>query len=76
MKLTKSQRLFIKAGEAVADERLYKWYNESDEDYSKEIAKAKRKRKKLLREALEAAILEREGIYGEGLADAFKSHLE
>lgn len=76
MKLTKSQRLFIKVGEAVADERLYKWYNESDEDYSKEISKAKRKRKKLLREAIEAAILERECIYGEGLEEAFKSHLE
>lgn len=52
MKLTKSQRLFIKAGEALAEEKLYKWYHESDEDYSKEISKAKRKRKKLIREAL------------------------
>ena len=54
MKLTKAQRLFIKAGNTLADEKLYKWYHESDEDYSKEIAKAKRKRKKLIREALEA----------------------
>ena len=76
MKLTKSQRLFIKAGEALADEKLYKWYHESDEDYSKEISKAKRKRKKLIREALEAATLEEEIIFGEGLKEAFKSHIE
>ena len=42
----------MKAGAALADEKLYKWYHESDEDYSKEISKAKRKRKKLIRKAL------------------------
>lgn len=66
MKLTKAQRLFIKAGKALADEKLYKWYHESDEDYSKEISKAKRKRKKLIREALEAADKEYWNAYEEG----------
>ena len=40
------------------------------------VKKLKRERKKLLREAIEAAILEQECIYGEGLEEAFKSHVE
>ncbi len=87
MKLTKSQRLFIKAGEALAREnierRLYEFYcrlglcsRDAVEKNAKAIATAKRKRKKLIREALEAATLEEEIIFGEGLKEAFKSHVE
>lgn len=72
MKLTKAQRLFIKAGEAQADEKLYKWYHESDEDYSKEISKAKRKRKKLIREALEAWRDETDNLFIDGYQTCFK----
>ena len=85
MKLTKSQRLFIKVGLALAEEKQERLSYKLDligepyftrEELSKSIATTKSKRKKLLREAIEAAILEQEFIYGEGLADAFKSHLE
>ena len=71
MKLTKAQRLFIKVGEALADEKLYKWYHESDEDYSKEISKAKRKRKKLIREAVLEAQVELDEAYHNGWRDGF-----
>lgn len=89
MKLTKSQRLFIKAGQIAEQIRCWKrdlWlhahvkgngFDTHDSwGYAYGIRKKKKRYKKLLREATEAAILEREGIYGEGLADAFKSHLE
>lgn len=85
MKLTKSQRLFIKVGEELYQEKyeryLYSLYEGGRMDVLGEevgtvIANHKRKRKKLLREAIEAAKIENETIYGEGLAEAFKSHLE
>ena len=85
MKLTKSQRLFIKAGEELYQEKyerhIYSLYeggriNYLGDEFGTIIANHKRKRKKLLREAIEAAKIENETIYGEGLADAFKSHLE
>lgn len=71
MKLTKSQRLFIKAGKALADEKLYKWYYGLGEDYSKEISKAKRKRKKLIREAVLAYESELKEAYNNGWRDGF-----
>ena len=80
MKLTKAQRLFIKAGKAQADEKLYKWYHESDLDYSKEISKAKRKRKRLIREALEVyeteKLVQQASAYARGFCDGrrIKSH--
>ena len=85
MKLTKSQRLFIKVGEELYQEKLERFVYSFegggramhfDEEYGTIIANHKRKRKKLLREAIEAAKIENETIYGEGLAEAFKSHLE
>lgn len=54
MKLTKSQRLFIKAGEALATEKLDKYYDKFLSGYSKEISEDKRKRKKFIREAIKA----------------------
>ena len=96
MKLTKSQRLFIKAGRIAEELRHWKEDNWGDGGEIDEtllwlwkhhhgeifyqlpdtIKFLKKEYKKTIREAIEAAILEREGIYGEGLADAFKSHLE
>lgn len=85
MKLTRAQRLFIKVGEELCKEKyeryIYSLYeggriNHLGEEVGTIIANHKRKRKKLLREAIEAAEIENETIYGEGLADAFKSHLE
>lgn len=60
MKLTKAQRLFIKAGEAQAEIDYWKWVDQgiylSDDtpDCNIRIAKLKKRRKKLIREALEA----------------------
>lgn len=54
MKLTKSQRLFVKAGEALATEKLDKYYDKFISGYSKEISESKRKRKSLIRKALNA----------------------
>lgn len=54
MKLTKSQRLFVKAGEALATEKLDKYYDKFISGYSKEISEDKRKRKKFIREAIKA----------------------
>lgn len=60
MKLTKAQRLFIKAGEAQAEIDYWKWVDQgiyqSDDipDCSFHIASLKKRRKKLIREALEA----------------------
>ena len=87
MKLTKSQRLFIKAG-AIADNiRCWKrdlWLHAARNGFEDHtslglaygIREKKKRYKKLLREAIEAARIENEMIYGEGLAEAFKSHLE
>jgi hypothetical protein len=60
MKLTKAQRLFIKAGEAQAEMDYWKWVDQgiyqSDDtpDCSVHIAERKKLRKQLIREALEA----------------------
>jgi hypothetical protein len=63
MKLTKSQRLFIKAGEAQASMEYYKWcenqslFDDEDDDgviLVTDIAKYRKLRKQLIREALEA----------------------
>lgn len=60
MKLTKAQRLFIKAGEAQAEIDYWKWVDQgiyqSDDtpDCGVHIASLKKLRKKLIREALEA----------------------
>ena len=63
MKLTKAQRLFIKAGEAQACMEYYKWrenqslFDDEEDDgviLVTDIAKYRKLRKKLIREALEA----------------------
>lgn len=87
MKLSKSQRLFVKAGECLDSIKRWKWKfklnsirNGFDNHDSWGLAYGIRERKKvykkLLREAIEVAKTENETIYGEGLAEAFKSHLE
>lgn len=60
MKLTKSQRLFIKAGEAQAEIDYWKWVDQGSfmddngPECSEPIAIRKKLRKKFIREALEA----------------------
>lgn len=69
MKLTKSQRLFVKAGEALATEKLDKYYDKFISGYSKEISESKRKRKSLIRKALNAYEEESLEEYTNGFAD-------
>lgn len=66
MKLTKAQRLFIKVGE---EQGLMKRYN-----YLSEIvAYHSKRRKKLIREALEAWQEEKKNAYDEGMGLAMKA---
>lgn len=78
MKLTKAQRLFIKAGEAQAEIDYWKWVDQgiyrSDDipDCSFRIAKIKKLRKKLIREALEAARSENTEHYMNGINEVLR----
>lgn len=82
MKLTKSQRLFIKIGEALAKEKIQRQIYELDcklgvsscevmEKNAKAIAVTKRKRKKLIREAVFEAQVELDEAYHKGWRDGF-----
>ena len=72
MKLTKAQRLFMKAGEAQAEINYWKWVDQGSfaddngPDCSEPIAIRKKLRKQLIREALEAANNEWWATYEEG----------
>lgn len=68
MKLTKAQRLFIKAGEIYEEIAYCKWVRKgtATSDVASRIRQLKKKRKKLLREALEAANNEWWATYEEG----------
>ena len=76
MKLTKSQRLFIKVGLALAEEKQERLMYKLDcfgepyftrEELAKAIATAKRKRKKLIREAVMEARDELDESYRAGV---------
>ena len=56
MKLTKAQRLFMKAGEAQNKINFWKWADTGGDDceYEGEISRCRKLRKKLIRAALEA----------------------
>ena len=81
MKLTKSQRLFVKVGELLAREKVERWLYKIDykrgifsrgyEKNAKAIAIVKRKRKKLIREAVLEAQAEFEEAYRNGWRDGF-----
>ena len=79
MKLSKSQRLFIKAGQALAEENWLRELRNYDKEWywfdvkarSKAIKNAKRKRKKLIREAVLEAEAEFEEAYRNGWRDGF-----
>ena len=79
MKLTKAQRLFIKAGEAQASMEYYKWcenqslFDDEEDDgvilvtENRNIAKYRKLRKQLIREALEAARSENTEHFNNGI---------
>lgn len=55
MKLTKAQRLFVKAGIEMCEYAYYKWVDTCDNcDVSCDIVKHRKKYKQIIREALEA----------------------
>ena len=73
MKLTKAQRLFIKAGEQQAEINYWKWVDQGSfmddngPDCSEPIAKRKKLRKKFIREALDAARSENTEHFNNGI---------
>lgn len=74
MKLTKAQRLFIKAGEAQCRIKQYK-YNivcYDRQDHSDTIAYYKKKRKQYIRRALEAARSENTAHYMNGINEILR----
>lgn len=71
MKLSKSQRLFIKAGESLAKEKELKRIlamGFTTEHTPSSIAAHKRRKKELIREALKASYDEWEEAYKLGIA--------
>lgn len=59
MKLTKAQRLFIKAGIEMCEYAYYKWVDTCDNcEVSCDIVKHRKKYKQIIREALRAYELE------------------
>lgn len=73
MKLTKSQRLFVKVGEFNEEIAYCKWVYKGTEapDVASRIGQLKKKRKKLLREAVLEAQAEFEEAYRNGWRDGF-----
>ena len=74
MKLTKSQRLFIKAGEAQCRIKQYKYNTVCgiDQDFSDTIAYYQKKRKQYIRLALEAARSENTEHYMNGINEVLR----
>ena len=78
MKLTKAQRLFIKAGEQQAEINYWKWVDQgafaddNGPDCSEPIAIRKKLRKKYIREALEAARSENTQHYMNGINEVLR----
>ena len=86
MKLTKAQRLFIKAGEAQASMEYYKWCEnqslfDDEEDAgvilvteNRNIAKYRKLRKQLIREALRAYNIENGDAFTAGYKMCDRDH--
>lgn len=72
MKLSKSQRLFVKVGCVTNEIAYWKWVDTCDAvDCSDQIAELKKKRKKLIREAVLAYESELKDAYNNGWRDGF-----
>ena len=84
MKLTKAQRLFVEVGKAQASMEYYKWcenqslFDDEEDDgvilvtENRTIAKYRKLRKKLIREALEAARSENTEHYMNGINEVLR----
>lgn len=69
MKLTKAQRLFLKAGIEMCEYAYYKWVDTCDNcDVSSDIVEHRKKYKQIIREALRAYELEIGDAFSDGVA--------
>ena len=77
MKLTKAQRLFIKAGIEMCEYAYYKWVDTCDNcEVSCDIVKHRKKYKQIIREALEAWESEQNSEFCKGIGSAIEMYKE